>query len=359
MDAKYAEAVKAAKSGNVKAYRKAVGAYGEVYSHHGDHFGDKASMDYREKQTKVLEGLAAKMGVDYWGHKEAPKVSDKKFSTAAKEWGVSSEAMKYWYEEGMGKSPKKPSSSVMKEVKRLDKMVDKTFGMPLVKHLDSQASETTNVYAYALKKSQKEILTLRDKIEGKASNKTAPKSSEKTTKEKTTKGITDAELTSFIKEHYIRKRDGNYYYRGKGWTGKTAYTKDGVVKEAKKQMAAKAKEAAYEQRLKTDANFAASEAIKGAKRELRGYTPMSAQKVAKEYGKDSAEYKGWMRLSATPVPKDKAKAAVRMATLQGFGRAGDDTVRDLLVLHGYPHSKAYTKGSDEVTKLAKKYGIEW
>lgn len=116
---------------------------------------------------------------------------------------------------------------------------------------------------------------------------------------------------------------------------------------------------AYERRLEKDPKFASSEAVKGAKAELRGYGKQTPASIARQYGKDSKEYKGYMRLYSTPVPKDPKKAAVRNAVLQGFGRAGDDTCRDLLVANGYPHTHAYSKGVKEITALAKKYGIDW
>lgn len=116
---------------------------------------------------------------------------------------------------------------------------------------------------------------------------------------------------------------------------------------------------AYERRLEKDPKFASSEAVKGAKAELRGYGKQTPASIARQYGKDSKEYKGYMKLYSTPVPKDPKKAAVRNAVLQGFGRAGDDTCRDLLVANGYPHTHAYSKGVKEITALAKKYGIDW
>lgn len=116
---------------------------------------------------------------------------------------------------------------------------------------------------------------------------------------------------------------------------------------------------AYERRLEKDPKFASSEAVKGAKAELRGYGKQTPTSIARQYGKDSKEYKGYMKLYSTPVPKDPKKAAVRNAVLQGFGRAGDDTCRDLLVANGYPHTHAYSKGVKEITALAKKYGIDW
>lgn len=115
----------------------------------------------------------------------------------------------------------------------------------------------------------------------------------------------------------------------------------------------------YERRLEKDPKFASSEAVKGAKAELRGYGKQTPASIARQYGKGSKEYKGYMKLYSTPVPKDPKKAAVRNAVLQGFGRAGDDTCRDLLVANGYPHTHAYSKGVKEITALAKKYGIDW
>ena len=146
---------------------------------------------------------------------------------------------------------------------------------------------------------------------------------------------------------------------------------DGVVKiiDAEKKKVHKAvpksfykkykEDSAYERRLEKDPKFASSEAVKEAKAELRGYGKQTPASISRQYGKDSKEYKGYMKLYSTPVPKDPKKAAVRNAVLQGFGRAGDDTCRDLLVANGYPHTHAYSKGVKEISALAKKYGIDW
>lgn len=102
-----------------------------------------------------------------------------------------------------------------------------------------------------------------------------------------------------------------------------------------------------------------AEALKFARSELKGYRKQSLSDVAHAFGKDSKEYKGYLKLSRAPLPKNKEKAAVVKTLLQGFVYASDDTCHDLLVVNGYPYEHAYSKGIEEIWALAKKYNLTW
>lgn len=184
--------------------------------------------------------------------------------------------------------------------------------------------------------------------------KTSAEKAEPKTKARKGSTTSDSEvskrLQDYINKHYTKTKGGTYKSIYK-WD-KKSYTEQDLHRKHNKDIA-------YEYRLEKDPKFAASEAVKGAKAELRGYGKQTPASISRQYGKDSKEYKGYMKLYSTPVPKDPKKAAVRNAVLQGFGRAGDDTCRDLLVANGYPHTHAYSKGVKEISALAKKYGIDW
>lgn len=174
-----------------------------------------------------------------------------------------------------------------------------------------------------------------------------------------------AELISALKSkgkgHFNRVKMSSKYgeYFTKGSWNPSKLGKQLLAEEAALNKVSTKKTSSTKPATKVNASDEAQEALRGAKKELRGYGRIGLSSMARKYGKDSKEYKGWAKLKTTPIPKDSKKAAVRNAVLQGFDRAGDDTIRDLLVAHGYPHTQAYSKGIPEVVKLAKKYGIDW